>query len=139
MAEQLDVPADEVAASCPDDAEARAGAEFLCDVTVDDQAVTAGVAFTTDEQFGVQLAAEILPKEELEASVREELARRFAGIDVATVDCGGRLVVVVAAGRTVDCRAEDTVGGQAVAVVGLDAEGRAVVQSVSDPAHPVPS
>jgi hypothetical protein len=137
-AEQLDLPIGEVSASCPADAEAKQGAEFLCELQVDGQDVTAGVVFTTDKEFGVQLAAEVRDKAELEGEVKDELARRFPGIDVATVDCGGEDVVVIAAGKTVDCHAEDTVGGKATAKVGLNAEARAEIQSVTDPAHPVP-
>ena len=137
-ATQLDLPPGEVSATCPADAEAKQGAEFLCELQVDGQDVTAGVVFTTDEEFGVQLAAEVRDKAELEAEVKDELARRFPGIDVATVDCGGEDVVVIAAGKTIDCHAEDTVGGKATAKVGLNAEARAAIQSVTDPAHPVP-
>ena len=88
-AQQLDLPIGEVSASCPADAEAEEGAEFLCELQVDGQEVTAGVVFTTDEEFGVQLAAEVRDKAELEVEVKDELARRFQGIDVTTVDCDG--------------------------------------------------
>jgi hypothetical protein len=138
-AEQLGLPVGEVSATCPADAEAKQGAEFLCELQVDGQDVIAGVVFTTDEEFGVQLAAEVRDKAELEAEVKDELARRFQGIDIATVDCaGGEEVVVIAAGKTVDCQAEDTVGGKATATVGLNAEARAEIQSVTDPAYQVP-
>ena len=45
---------------------------------------------------------------------------------------------MIAAGKTVDCEAADTVGGKATATVGLNAEAKAEIQSVTDPAHPVP-
>ncbi len=138
-AKQLDLPTGEVSASCPADAQAKEGSEFLCDLQVDGQDLTAGVVFTTDKEFGVQLAADVRDKAELEGEVKDELARRFPGIDVATVDCGGEEVVVIAAGKTVDCEAEDTVGGKATAKVGLNAEARAEIQSVTDPAYQVPS
>ncbi len=138
-AKQLDLPIGDISATCPADAEAKQGAEFLCELQVDGQDVTAGVVFATDKEFSVQLAAEVRDKAELEGEVKDELARRFQGIDVSTVDCGGEDVVVIAAGKTVDCQAEDTVGGKATARVGLNAEARAEIQSVTDPAYALPS
>jgi hypothetical protein len=86
----------------------------------------------------VELAAEVIPSDVLEAEVRAELARRFVGIDVASVDCGADSVVVITTGQVVQCRAEDTTGAEAVAEIGLDADGQAVVQSVTDPNAPLP-
>jgi hypothetical protein len=138
VARQLDIPAGEVGAGCPEEAEAEAGARFTCDVTVDGHPVDGIVTFSTDAAFTVELAAEVIPNDVLEAEVRAELARRFVGIDVASVDCGGDSVVVITTGQIVQCQAEDTTGGEAVAEIGLDADGNAVVQSVTDPNAPLP-
>lgn len=139
VARDLEISASEVQASCPSSAEAETGAQFTCDAHVDGQRVEVAVAFTAEDAFTVDVDAAVLPKDVMEAEVKAELVRRFQGVDVTTVDCGGEDLVVIPAGTTVDCHAEDSTGAKATAVIGLDAEGKAVVQTVTDPNAPVPT
>ena len=130
-ANQLEVGTDEVTTSCPADAEAKEGVEFDCDITIDDQTLTATVTFETDERFTFVFNGQVFDKAALEEDLKGRLAEGL-GAEVVELDCGGKSVVVIGTGDTIECTGSDATGSGGKAIIGLDENGDAVIQDVTN-------
>ena len=89
-----------VAVTCPDDASLDAGSTLHCDVAVGEDAGQS-VAFTIDDESGVELASAVIPTADLVAYLVAELTPPAEG--PVEVDCGEDTVLVESVGGTVTC------------------------------------
>jgi hypothetical protein len=132
-ATQLKLSEGEVHATCPDDAEAKEGSAFDCEIRVEDQALTAHIQFTSDERFDFTVDGQVFQRRDIEAQVKQQLeSDTFLGATIAELHCGDHELVVIQKAQTITCRGKDANGSEGGAVVALDESGNAVVQSISN-------
>lgn len=129
-AKELKIAKDEVKTTCPDDAEAKKGAEFTCDLVIDGEPVSANITFETSKKFTFEFTSQLFDKADLETEIASQVATGL-GADSATVDCGGgEKFVAIPREGTIDCEGSDSNGGKGTAKVALDETGAPVVQDV---------
>lgn len=131
VAKALDVGKGAVTTSCPDDAKAKKGARFDCDITVDGQTLSANVTFTTSKKFTYEFAGNVFGKDELETQLKSDLTEGL-GAKVTTLDCPGTTLVVIKTGETIECSGTDETGSGGKVIVGLDDDNKAVIQDVTN-------
>ena len=90
----------QVSVTCPDNASLDTGSTLHCDVAVGEDAGQS-VAFTIDDESGVELASAVIPTADLEAYLVDELTPPAEG--PVEVDCGDDTVLVESVGGTVTC------------------------------------
>jgi hypothetical protein len=131
VAKAVGLSTGEVATACPDDAEAREGSTFDCHITVEDQSLTATVTFTSSTKFTYDIHGKVFDTAELIAGLKTDLAKGL-GAEVTELHCPGAQHTVIATDETITCTGTDATGASGKAIIGLDADGKAVVEKLTN-------
>jgi hypothetical protein len=123
-AKRLEVEADEVSTTCPDDAEAGDGETFECTVDIEGQDLPVLIEFTSDEDFTFEFDGTALEVGEIEELLKQDLATAdYLGEEVTELDCPGESFLVIATDETIECRGTTVSGSEGGVILGLDDDG----------------
>jgi hypothetical protein len=131
IARALEVDRSDIATTCPDSAEATEGAAFDCEVRVEEQPLSTTVTFTSDTEFTYVINGEVFDKAELVAALKRDAAG-IQGAEVTQLECPGDTKTVIRRDETITCTGTDANGDGGKAIVGLDADGKAVIQKLTN-------
>jgi hypothetical protein len=127
--DQLDLST-EPTVDCPDDAKAGKGETFTCTLKVDDGSVPIKVEFKDDTNFTSAVDGVVITKANLEKSITQQIEAQ--NIKVESVTCPAKSLVIIKTGSTVDCDAVDDGGAKATVTVGVNGNGEAEIQNITE-------
>ena len=119
---------EEPTVTCPDDAKAKKGETFTCDLELEGKTVPVKVTFKDDTHFESTVVGAVYKKKVIDDGLAKQL--KDNNVDVKSVDCPGTKLVVIPKGKTIDCPAVDTDGQKATLIVGLNDQDEAQIQDI---------
>ncbi|MFN8018637.1 MAG: DUF4333 domain-containing protein [Acidimicrobiales bacterium] len=120
--------AEEPTVTCPDDAKAKEGETFTCDMELEGKTVPVKVTFKDDTHFESSVVGAVYKKSVIDDGLAKQLSDN--NVDVKSVDCPGTKLVVIPKGKTIDCAAVDNDGQKATLIVGLNDQDEAQIQDI---------